>query len=201
MQRGQLAGKGFGGGHADFRAGVGVDRAAASRVIIEPTTLQMARVLASLCAWLRAAAARVSAVSPDWLMAIDQTFLIDDGIAIAEFAAVVHFDVKARQALDHEFAGQSGVPAGSAGDDFTPVEIRGTACSEMCISSRKTFPVSWRNAAEQSVAHGARLLENFLLHEMLVAALFGHDRVPGDVLGGAIDGAAFVIHDANAVLA
>ena len=48
-----------------------------------------------------------------------------------------------------------------------------------------------RNAAEQGVANGAGLLENFLLHEMLEAALFGHDRVPGDVLGGAADRRGF----------
>ena len=46
----------------------------------------------------------------------------------------------------------------------------------------KDFAGVLRDAAEQSVAHGAGLLENFLLHEMLVAALFRHDGVPGDVL-------------------
>ena len=44
-----------------------------------------------------------------------------------------------------------------------------------------------RDAAEQRVANGARLLEDFLLHEMLEAALFGHDGVPGDVLRRALD--------------
>ena len=38
----------------------------ASRVIIEPTTLQIARVFAPLCFASRCAAS-VSAVSPDWL--------------------------------------------------------------------------------------------------------------------------------------
>ena len=58
-----------------------------------------------------------------------------------------------------------------------------------------------RNAAEQRVAHGARLLEDFLLHEMLEAALFGHDRVPGDVLRRAIDRVAFEIDDAGRLAA
>src|SRR5690242_18302428 len=35
---------------------------------------------------------------------------------------------------------------------------------------------------------------------MLVAALFGHDGVPGDMMRGTIDGAAIVIHDAHATL-
>src|SRR5258708_5835271 len=45
------------------------------------------------------------------------------------------------------------------------------------------------------MAQGARLLENFLLHEVLVAALLRHDGVPGNVLRGAFDGAAVVVHN------
>ena len=37
------------------------------------------------------------------------------------------------------------------------------------------------HAAQRGVADGARLLEDFLEHEMLVAALFRHDGVPQDV--------------------
>ena len=47
------------------------------------------------------------------------------------------------------------------------------------------------------VADGARLLEDFLLHEMLVAAFFGHDRVPGDVLDARLDRFAFEVGDAD----
>ena len=43
------------------------------------------------------------------------------------------------------------------------------------------------DAAERGVADGARLLVDFLEHEVLVAALFRHDRVPGDVLDLAFD--------------
>src|SRR5262249_39578392 len=57
-----------------------------------------------------------------------------------------------------------------------------------------------RNAAEQSVANGARLLEDFLLHEVLVAALFRHDGIPGDVVWLALDRLAVVIHDTDAGL-
>jgi hypothetical protein len=39
-----------------------------------------------------------------------------------------------------------------------------------------------RDAAQRGVADGARLLIDFLEHEMLEAALFRHDRVPGDAL-------------------
>src|SRR5262252_5213086 len=64
---------------------------AASRVIIEPTTLQMATV--------------------------GERFRIKDRVAIAKFAAVVHFYGHAGEALDHEFSGKTGVPACAAGDD------------------------------------------------------------------------------------
>ena len=66
-QRRQLAGESFGGGHADFRSGVGEIVPAASRVTIEPTTLQMASVWEPFCLASRCAAS-VSAVSPDWEM-------------------------------------------------------------------------------------------------------------------------------------
>ena len=39
-----------------------------------------------------------------------------------------------------------------------------------------------RDAAEGGVADGAGLLPDFLEHEVLVAALFGLDGVPGDAL-------------------
>ena len=77
----------------------------------------MASVFEPFCLASRCAAS-VSAVSPDWLMQIVSVFGIDDRIAIAEFAAVVHFHGNARQPLDHEFAGEPGVPARAAGDDL-----------------------------------------------------------------------------------
>ena len=66
---------------------------------------------------------------------------------------------------------------------------------------QKDFAGVLRNAAQQRVAHGARLLENFLLHEVLVAALFRHDRIPRHVLRGPLDGTPFVIHHLDAVAA
>jgi len=37
-----------------------------------------------------------------------------------------------------------------------------------------------RDPAQRGVANGTRLLIDFLEHEMLEAALFRHDRIPGD---------------------
>src|SRR5205807_6247972 len=116
-----------------------------------------------------------------------------NGIAITEFAPVIDFDLKTRKALNHEFCGQPGVPARAAGDDahvlkFTELLFRNGHLIQ------KDFSSVLRDAAEQGIANGARLLKNLLLHKVLVAALFRHDGVPGDVLCGALDGTAVVIH-------
>src|SRR5271163_1870695 len=122
----------------------------------------------------------------------DQAAFVHNRVAVAEFAAVVHFDRHVRQPLDHEFAGQPRVPARAAGDDLHIAES-----AELFVGDfyrvEKYFAGFLRNPSEQGVADRTRLLENFLLHEMLEAALFGHDRVPGDVLGGTADGPALEI--------
>ena len=56
------------------------------------------------------------------------------------------------------------------------------------------------DASEGGVANRARLLENFLEHEVLVAALFRHDRVPEDVLNLAVDRASVEIAELHAIL-
>ena len=81
---------------------------------------------------------------------------------------------------------------------FTSRKLR-NSCSRDVHLVEKNLAGLLRDSAEQRVADGARLFEDFLLHEMLEAALFGHDRVPGDVLGGAIDRMAFKIDEANAL--
>ena len=42
---------------------------------------------------------------------------VGDGVAVAVFAGVVDVDGEAGEALDHELAGEAGVPAGAAGGD------------------------------------------------------------------------------------
>ena len=63
-------------------------------------------------------AAMVSAVSPDCEIRERHRVRPEDGIAIAPFAGVVDFDRHAGQVLDHELAGQSGMPTGAAGGDI-----------------------------------------------------------------------------------
>ena len=56
-----------------------------------------------------------------------------------------------------------------------------------------------RDAALHGVANGTRLLVNFLEHEMLEAALFRHDRIPGNSLDRGLDRIAFEVGYANGV--
>ena len=74
--------------------------------------------LASRCA------AMVSAVSPDCVISIVSRVWADDRIAIAELAGVIDFDRHARQALDHELAGQASMPTGAAGGDVDLLAAR-----------------------------------------------------------------------------
>src|SRR5258708_22379970 len=125
-------------------------------------------------------------------------FRIDDGVAIAEFAAVVHLDRNLREALDHELAGQSRVPAGAASNDLYVGEISEYFLGDIHLVEENLRGIE-RHTGEKSVANGAGLLEDFLLHVVLVAALFGHDRVPGNMLDGSLDGVAIEIQDADAL--
>ncbi len=91
------------------------------------------------------------------------------------------------------------MPACAAGDDADAVERAELRVGEAEFAEIRFAGVA-RNAAEQSVADGARLFEDFLLHVMLVAALFRHDRIPRDVVRLAVDGLSIVVHHVDAGL-
>src|SRR5947209_8333860 len=90
------------------------------------------------------------------------------------------------------------MPAGAAGHDADVLKLAELLFGEAHFI-QKNFPGILRNASEQCVADGARLLEDFFLHEMLVAALFGHDGIPRDMVRYPLDGLAVVIHYANSI--
>src|SRR5712691_11376737 len=96
-----------------------------SRVIIEPTTLQMATVLEPFALASRCAA-MVSAVSPDCEMS--KVMVSGPRIgAIAPLAGVMYFNRHSRQAFDHELAGLRGMPTAAASrniDLFDHTEFR-----------------------------------------------------------------------------
>ena len=90
------------------------------------------------------------------------------------------------------------MPTGSAGDD---VDLRGGA--EFGLADlhlvEKNVPRILRDAAQGRVANRARLLVNLLEHEMLEAALFRQDRIPGDVLDLALHRPSVEIGEVHAV--
>ena len=196
-QRGELARKSLRGSHADFRPRVGQNRS--RRLARDHRTVHIAngqRLGALLLGFpLRGQSVRGFAGLAD---ANREGLGIDDRIAIPELAAVVHFDGNFRELLDHEFAGLPGVPARAAGHDLDLRELAELLLGNVHLVEEHLAGIE-RHAGEQRVANGAGLLEDFLLHEMLVAALFGHDGVPGDVLHGALDGIAIEVHDADAL--
>ena len=79
------------------------------------------------------------------------------------------------------------MPTGAAGDDLDAAEIAELLLGDVHLIEENLAGFQG-DAAEHGVAHGARLLENFLEHEMLEAALFGGNRVPGDVMDLRLDG-------------
>ena len=91
------------------------------------------------------------------------------------------------------------MPTRSAGNDAHLREFAELFFGELHFIEKDSTRVL-RDAAEKRVPHGAGLLENLLLHEMLVAVLFRHDGVPGDMLRGALHRTSIVIHDADALL-
>jgi hypothetical protein len=95
----------------------------------------------------------------------------DDGIAVAEFTAVIDFNGKPRQPFDDEFTGQAGVPTGSARDDFDLLKLTEISFRNVDFVEEYTATLL-PNAADECVFNRTRLLKNFFEHEVLVAALF-----------------------------
>ena len=180
VKRGELGGEGLGGGHADLRAGVGVDRA---RGLARDHGADHIADGESLRTFGFGFALGGDGVGGFAGLRDQHGERVggDDGIAIAPFAGIIDFDRNARHALDHELAGLGGMPTGAASGN---VDLLG----RLEFGFRNLHLIQedvagfLRNASQRGVAHRARLLVDFLEHEMLEAALFRHDRVPGNVL-------------------
>ena len=170
---------------------------AASRVIMEPDHVADGQRLRALVLGLALGGQRVGGLAG--LRDHDgQRVRPHDGIAIAELAAVIHFHGDARQLLDHELAGQRrranwcrrrrSSPGGSARTPRADIHL-----------VQENAAGFLAHAAQRGVAHGARLLKDFLEHEVLVAAFFRHDGIPQDMGNLAVDGAAVEIAQADAI--
>src|SRR2546425_7490318 len=105
----------------------------------------------------------------------------DDRIAVSIFTRIVHFDRQASQRFDHVLSRDGGMPARPAGKNSDISETLPLVVAESDILEVDSISIE-RKSAENGIADGRRLLVDFLEHEMLVTALFGHDRIPRDVL-------------------
>ncbi len=130
-------------------------------------------------------------------MTMASSFSEDDGIAITVLAAVIHLDRHARQPLDHVLASQGRMPARAAGHDLNRVQVLELVLGDFHLLQKDLAGIQ-RDAAQPGIADGARLLKDFLEHEVLEAALLGHDGVPGDVLHLPHDRFAFKVAQLHA---
>ena len=102
-----------------------ITRPSDSRAIVEPITLQrpIVRHLSSLRA--SRAAAIVSAVSPDWLIAMTALFDVEDRVPVPELGGVVDLDRDPRELLEEELRHEAGVPRRPARDERDAVRACG----------------------------------------------------------------------------
>ena len=122
---------------------------------------------------------------------------VGDGVAVAVFGGVVDVDGEAGEALDHELAGEAGVPGGAAGGDGDAGGGAEFGLGDVHFGE-EDFAGFERDAAEGGVADGAGLLVDFLEHEVLVAGFFGLDGVPGDALDFEGEGVVFEVGEGDA---
>ena len=122
---------------------------------------------------------------------------VGDGVAVAVLGGVVDVDGEAGEALDHELAGEAGVPGGAAGGDGDAgggLELGG---GDLHVGEEDLAGFE-RDAAEGGVADGAGLLVDLLEHEVLVAGFFGLDGVPLDALDLEGEGVVVEVGEADA---
>ncbi len=127
----------------------------------------------------------VSAVSPDCETPSASTAVVDDGVAVAVLGAVVDLHRQPRQLLDEELAHQRRVPRGAAGehvDALDPGQPLGCD-AELLELDAAAFEV---HAPREGLLDDPRLLVDLLDHEVLVDALLGLSRVPGELADGAL---------------
>ena len=177
---GELGGEGLGGGDADLGAGVGGDGALGFAGDGGADDVADGEGFGALADELVLGGDGVGGFAGLGDEEADGAG-VGDGVAVAVLGGVVDVDGEAGEALDHELAGEAGVPGGSAGGDGDLVALRRSCVGDVHVGEEDLAGVE-RDAAEDGVADGAGLLVDFLEHEVLVAGLFGLDGVPGDAL-------------------
>ena len=160
----------------------------ASRVACEPMMLVSASTVAPRSR-ARRMAASVSAVSPDWVMPIDEVARADHRVAVAVLGGDVHLDRDARPLLDRVAADQarrgSEVPQAT-----TTIRLHVAQDASSLAELVEVDAVGADGAVGDRLGDGVGLLVDLLEHERLVAALLGGLLVPVDLLDRALDRAA-----------
>ena len=151
-----------------------------SRVAMLPTTLQMAMLARAASLRLSKRGERVRRFAR--LRDDDgQGVLADDRAAVSIFGAVVDVDRDAGELLDHELADEARVPRRAARQNRDLVDRGQLLLGHFHLVEKHAARIL-RDAAKDRFARGRRLLEDFLEHEVLVAGLLRHDRVPEHAL-------------------
>ena len=180
IQRDELRREGFGRRHADFRSGVRVDRAvgfAGRHAADHVADGDAGRALALRFAQRGERVGGLARLRDDDRQRVGR----DDGIPVAVFGSVIDLDRHLRELLDEIFPDQPRVPRRAARQDRDPLDGAQLRFGDLHLLEEHAAGVL-RHAAEDRLARGRRLLEDLLEHEVLVAGLLGHDRIPQDAL-------------------
>ena len=168
-QHGDLGGEGLGGGDADLGPGMQVDAAigfARDGAADDVADAQHLVAAPLALAQPRQRVERFAGLGDDH----QQGVLVEGRVAVAEFAGVFHLDGHVREFFDEIFPDQPGMPAGAARSNDDAIhgpQLRNAHVepAELCHCAVVI------DASAQGVAHGLRLLKNFLEHEVRIASL------------------------------
>ena len=100
-------------------------------------------------------------------------------VPVAELGADVDLAGDAGQTLQHEAAHDGRVVGGAARHQDDALQPRDDVGVELHVREHHRAALEV-HAAPHGVGGGPRLLEDLLQHEMAIAALLGHDRIPQD---------------------
>ena len=110
----------------------------------------------------------------------DQRRVVEDRVAVAELRGQLHLDRHPGPVLDGVLGHHPGVERRAAGDDDDLVDV-----AELLVREPHLVELQQPRGgtpAEQRVRDRARLLEDLLAHEPVVALLLGRRQVPVDVV-------------------
>ena len=101
----------------------------------------------------------------------DHIVLVDDRLAIAELRRILDFHRYLRELFDGVHSDQAGVPRSAASGDDNSLGVQETVFI-IDESGEGDIVLAYVDASAHGVRQRARLLEDFLEHEMRVAAFF-----------------------------